>query len=220
MLFSQLLRQEADAMWQASFDHPFVRGIADGSLPLDRFRYYVLNDSYYLGEFAKVQAIGAAKSHNLHTSNRMAAHVQGTYNSELALHETFVKRLGITEEERAAFKPAPASYAYTSHLHRAAYNGHLGDIVAALLPCYWLYFEIGEQLKGTVVSEPIYQDWIDAYGAEGFGELVQEQIDRLDEIADMVTEADRERMKQQFLISSRYEWMFWQMAYTLEQWPV
>ncbi|WP_248927734.1 thiaminase II [Paenibacillus hamazuiensis] len=220
MKFSDQLRKEADAVWQASFDHPFVTGIADGSLPLSSFRHYVLNDAYYLSQFAKVQALGAAKASDLFTSGRMAAHVQGTYNAELALHEKFAKLLDITEEERRAFEPSPSSYAYTSHLYRAAYTGHLGDIIAAILPCYWLYYEIGERLKGATPEEPIYREWIAAYGGEWFRELVQEQIDRLDEIAAQVSEADRERMKSHFMISSRYELMFWEMAYTLEKWPV
>jgi thiaminase/transcriptional activator TenA len=216
--FTRELRQEADACWQASFRHPFVTGIADGTLPLDCFRHYVLNDAYYLSQFARVQALGAAKSPDLYTAGRMAAHVQGTYGAELALHEKFSGMLGITEEERAAFEPAPTAYAYTSHLLRAAYTGHLGDIIAAILPCYWLYLEIGERLSGAQPENPIYREWIAAYGGEWFRELVQEQINRLDEIAETVTPEDRARMKSHFLISSRYELMFWEMAYTKERW--
>jgi len=218
MTFSRQLRQEADPCWQASFAHPFVQGIADGSLPLDCFRHYVLNDSYYLSHFAKAQAIGAAKADDLHTAGRMAEHVQSTYNAELALHENFAKRLGITEEEKARFQPSPTAYAYTSHLLRV-YTGHFGEIIAAILPCYWLYREIGERLRGAQPEEPIYREWIAAYGGDWFGELVREQIERLDEWAERVSERDRERMKRHFLISSRYELMFWEMAYRRESWP-
>jgi thiaminase/transcriptional activator TenA len=220
MKFSQELRQAVDASWQASFEHPFVQGIAKGTLPLANFRYYVLNDAYYLSQFARVQALGAAKAADLHDSNRMAAHVQGTYNAELSLHESFAKLLDITDEERASFEPSPTAYAYTSHMIRAAYTGHLGDIVAAILPCYWLYYEIGEKLQGSAPDVQIYRDWINAYGGEGFRELVEEQINRLDVIAEQVTAADRERMKRHFILSSHYEYKFWDMAYTLEAWPV
>ncbi|NOU96291.1 thiaminase II [Paenibacillus sp. LMG 31456] len=219
MKFSQELRQAVEVSWNASFEHPFVQGIADGTLPLANFRHYLLNDAYYLSQFARVQALGAAKATDLSDSNRMAAHVQGTYNAELSLHENFAKRLGISEAEKAAFEPSPTAYAYTSHMLRVANAGHLGDIVAVILPCYWLYYEIGERLQGVASSEPIYQEWIDAYGGEWFRELVQEQIDRLDSIAEEVTAADRERMKRHFVISSHYEYKFWDMAYTLEAWP-
>lgn len=88
MKFSEKIRKKADAIWQASFDHPFVTGIADGSLPLDCFRYYVMQDSYYLAQFARIQALGAAKALDLYTTHRLAAHAQGTYEAELSLHET------------------------------------------------------------------------------------------------------------------------------------
>jgi thiaminase (transcriptional activator TenA) len=218
MKFSEEIRQEANHIWEASFHHPFVTGIADGSLSLDSFRYYVLQDAYYLSHFARVQAYGAAKANDLHTTSRMAAHAQGTHEAELALHEKFSKLLGITVEERQSFEPAPTAYAYTSHLYRAALTGHLGDILASILPCYWLYYEIGERLKEATPAEPIYQEWIAAYGGEWFKSLVEEQINRLDEIVQKVTDEDRERMKQHFIISSHYEYKFWDMAYQLEKW--
>lgn len=220
MLFSEEIRKEANHIWEASFDHPFVKGIGDSTLPIKCFRYYVIQDAYYLTHFAKVQSLGAAKAADLHTTNRLAIHAQGTYEAELALHKSFSKRLGITEEERKNFKPAPTAYAYTSHLYRAAYAGHLGDIIAALLPCYWLYYEIGERLKDCKPEEPIYQEWIAAYGGDWFKELVEEQIDRVNELAEKATQEDRDRMKEHFMISSQYEYSFWEMAYQLENWPV
>ena len=220
MKFSQQIREEADHIWQASFDHPFVNGIADGTLSLECFRYYVMQDSYYLTHFAKVQALAAAKATDLYTTQRMAKHAQGTYEAEMSLHRNFSNRLGITDEEKANFEPAPTAYAYTSHMYRAAHTGHIGDIIAALLPCYWLYYEIGERLQGSIPSEPIYQEWIAAYGGEWFRELVEEQINRLDELAEKVTTEDLERMKKHFIISSQYEYSFWEMAYCQEKWPV
>lgn len=220
MKFSEKLRKEADSIWEASFHHPFVTGIADGSLSLESFRYYVLQDSYYLSHFAKVQAYGAAKAPDLHTTARLAIHAQGTAEAELRLHANFSKQLGISETEKAEFKPAPTAYAYTSHLYRAAFVGHIGDIIAALLPCYWLYDEIGQRLKGSTPNVPIYREWIEAYGGEWFHEKVVEQINRIDEIAERVSESDLKRMTEHFVVSSQYEYSFWEMAYRLESWPV
>ncbi|WP_159881015.1 thiaminase II [Paenibacillus puerhi] len=218
--FSDQLRAAVEESWEASFKHPFVQGIGNGTLPLDCFRHYVLNDAYYLSQFARVQALGAAKAQDLHTVNRMAVHAQSTYGAELSLHEKFSELLGITAEEREAFEPAPTAYAYTSHMLRAAYSGSLGDIIAAILPCYWLYYEIGERLKDCTPEEPIYREWIAAYGGDWFRELVEEQISRINELAEQASEADRARMLQHFVRSSRYEYMFWEMAYTKEAWPV
>jgi len=218
--FSAGLREAVRDSWEASFNHPFVQGIGDGSLPLECFRDYIQNDAYYLSQFARVQALGAAKAHDLPTVNRMAVHAQSTYEAELSLHEKFSRLLGITPEERETFEPAPTAYAYTSHMLRAAYSGSLGDIIAAILPCYWLYYEIGERLQHCTPEEPIYREWIAAYGGDWFRELVEEQIGRLDALVEQASEADRERMRQYFVLSSRYEYMFWEMAYTREGWPV
>ncbi|MCA1053877.1 thiaminase II [Rossellomorea aquimaris] len=219
MTFSTELRQIVSDIWEASFLHPFVKGIGDGSLPLEKFRYYVLQDAYYLSHFSRVQALGAAKAPDIHTTSRMAAHAQGTNEAEMSLHETFSLKLGITPEERKRFKPAPTAYAYTSHMYRAAQFGGLGEIIAAILPCYWLYHEVGERLKCCSPEEPIYREWIAAYGGEWFGELVKEQINRLDKLAEKATDEERDRMKELFTISSMYELQFWEMAYSHEKWP-
>lgn len=220
MKFSQQLRQEVDHIWEASFHHPFIKELGEGALPIECFRYYVMQDAYYLSHFARIQSLGATKADSFDTTNRMVAHAQGTYEAELALHRQFSKQLGITEEEQKNFKPSPTAYAYTSHMYRAAYQGHLGDIIAAILPCYWLYYEIGERLQACKPEEAIYQEWIGAYGGDWFRTLVEEQIERLDEIAETVTASDLERMKEHFVISSQYEYGFWEMAYHLEKWPV
>jgi thiaminase (transcriptional activator TenA) len=218
--FTNQLRKEAEAIWEANFEHPFVKGIANGDLSLESFRYYVLQDSYYLSHFARVQAIGASKAEDLFTTSRMAAHSLGTYEAELGLHEKFIKQLGVTREEIDNFQPSPTAYAYTSHLYRVAASGGLGEIIAAILPCYWIYFEIGQLLRGSNPGVPIYQQWIEAYGGEWFSELVNEQISRLEALALESSDMEKEKMKQHFLISSQYEFLFWDMAYKLEKWPV
>jgi thiaminase (transcriptional activator TenA) len=218
--FTEELRKQADQIWEANLNHPFVRGIAEGNLPLEKFKYYVLQDSYYLSHFARIQALGAARADDLYTTSRMAAHAQGTNEAELALHEKFIKQLHITAEELAEFEPAPTAYNYTSHLYRVADSGSLGEIIAAILPCYWIYHEIGERFEGAEPKEPIYQEWIAAYGGEWFGQLVQEQISRLDNIAENASHTERKKMTQYFLLSCQYEYLFWEMAFILEKWPV
>jgi thiaminase (transcriptional activator TenA) len=219
-VFTEELRKQADQIWEANLNHPFVRGIAEGTLPLENFKYYVLQDSYYLSHFARIQALGAARAEDLYTTSRMAAHAQGTNEAELALHEKFIKQLHITGEELAKFEPAPTAYNYTSHLYRVADSGSLGEIIAAILPCYWIYHEIGERFEGAEPKESIYQEWIAAYGGEWFGQLVQEQISRLDSLAENASQGERKKMTQHFLLSCQYEYLFWEMAFSLEKWPV
>jgi thiaminase (transcriptional activator TenA) len=218
--FTQMIRQEANEIWEANFNHPFVQGIARGNLSLESFRYYIMQDSYYLSHFARIQSIGASRAEDLSITARMAAHAQGTYQAELGLHEGFMGQLGITKDELKCFEPAPTAYAYTSHLYRVAASGSLGEIIAAILPCYWIYYEIGELLKDAAPDNPIYQEWIAAYGSDWFSELVNEQLNLLDTHAENASDKEKEKMKQHFLISSHYELQFWEMAFTLEGWTI
>jgi thiaminase (transcriptional activator TenA) len=218
--FTEELRHKAESIWQANFDHPFIKGIANGDLALESFRYYVLQDSYYLSHFARIQAIGAARASDLFTTSRMAAHSMGTYEAELGLHENFLKQLRVTKQELEEFVPSPTAYAYTSHLYRVAACGSLGEIIAAILPCYWIYYEIGQLLKESTPSVKLYQEWINAYGGEWFSELVNEQLSRLNALALEAPKSEIELMKQHFIISSQYEFMFWEMAYNQEKWPI
>ncbi|GAE30563.1 thiaminase II [Halalkalibacter hemicellulosilyticus] len=221
MKFSEHLRKQVDSIWNASFEHPFVTGVADGSLSLDAFKHYVKQDSYYLSKFAQVQSIGAAKALDFYTTSRMAFHAKSTFDAEHMLHEGFAKELGLSEEGHITVEnPAPTAVAYTNHLFASAYKGTLGDVIAAILPCYWLYWEIGEKFKGAKPGVAIYQKWIDTYGDEWFGDLVQEQINRLDDWASKASDGEKKRMEEIFVTSSKYEYMFWEMAYTLEEWPV
>lgn len=220
MSFTEECRKEADKWWEASFNHPFVKGIGNGTLPLTNFRYYVKQDSYYLTHFARVQSFGAGMAADLYTTSRLAGHAQGTYQAELGLHQTFSELLMITDEERQLFQPSPTAYAYTSHMYRAVLAGNLGSVISAILPCYWLYLEVGERLKQCIPEEPIYKKWIETYHSDWFRELVEEQIARLDQLAEEATTSQRQQMKQNFLISSYYEYKFWDMAYRLEEWSL
>ncbi|PWI56919.1 thiaminase II [Sulfoacidibacillus thermotolerans] len=216
MTFTRELRQKADALWQQSFAHPFVTELAKGSLAREKFVHYVLNDSYYLTIFAKVQSRAASKAPDLPTIARLAVHAQSTVEAEHLLHETFFSLLGITPS--TDFIPAPTTYAYTTHLLAVAAEGTFGEIIAAILPCYWLYFEIGERYRNSTPNHPIYDQWIATYGDEWFGKLVTEQIHLLDVLAQNASEEQRKLMRQHFLRSSEYELRFWDMAYHLESW--
>ncbi|MCL6452794.1 MAG: thiaminase II [Alicyclobacillus sp.] len=214
--FADSVRSQANELWEQSFRHPFVAELANGTLPEEKFAHYVKNDSFYLTVFAQVQAQAAAKAADLPTIGRFAAHAQSTVEAEHALHETFFGMLGIAREDH--FLPAPTAYQYAAHLQAVAARGSLGEVVAAILPCYWLYWEIGERYRDAKPNHPIYDRWIATYSGTWFGELVAEQVDRLNQLAAAASAQERERMARWFLISSEYELAFWEMAYTLEAW--
>ncbi|MEC5423176.1 thiaminase II [Virgibacillus sp. C22-A2] len=218
MLFTETLREATRNSWEQSLNHPFVTGIANGDLPLETFKYYILQDIYYLNHFGKVHALAAAQADDFRITAMLADKAKHTAEAELTVHKEHAAILNITDKELNQFKPAPTAYAYTSHLYRAALSGSLGQTIAALLPCYWLYADIGKTYQNVKPSEAIYQNWINTYASEWFHASTQDQIDLLNRIAEDANEKEKEKMKEQFVIAKEYELAFWEMAYTKEVW--
>jgi len=126
-----LLAQTAQ-VWEKVHRHPFVRGLGDGSLSVESFRFYMVQDYLFLIEFCRVLALGAAKSPDLETMGRFTALLHETLHSEMALHRTYAARFGITEAELESARPSAATHAYTRHLLHAAQSGSVGELAAAL----------------------------------------------------------------------------------------
>ncbi|MYL58963.1 thiaminase II [Virgibacillus halodenitrificans] len=218
MQFTDTLREATEKSWEQSVNHPFVKGIVNGDLPLETFKYYILQDIYYLKHFGKVHAMAAAQAEDFHVTAMLAEKAKSTAQAELTVHKAHAEILNINEKDTENFKPAPTAYGYTAHLYRAALSGSLGQTVAALLPCYWLYADIGQTYKDAKPKEKIYQNWINTYADDWFHTSTQEQIDLLNSIAEKSSESEKEKMKEQFIIAKEYELAFWEMAYTKEQW--
>lgn len=221
MKFSDHLREKCLPIWKQNHQHPFVQGMGDGTLHPGRFRFYMVQDYLYLIEYAKVFAIGAVKADDVATMGRFAALLSGTLNEEMDLHRQYASRFGITEEELEAAKPSPVTLAYTHYMLHAAQNGTLADVMAAVLPCAWSYWEIGKELskRPGAADHELYGEWIRMYASEEFGQLAQWCIDLMDEQAEGKSERERARLEDIFLNTTRFEYMFWDMAYNGEMWP-
>ena len=222
MSFSEQLRQRAAQIWEASAGHPFVRGIGDGSLPVERFRFYICQDYVFLIEFSRVLALGAARATDLEAMSRYAALLDATLNGEMELHRGYCTRFGISRSDLEATRAAPVTHAYTRHLLHTGQSGSVGEITASLIPCQRGYAEIGLALaaQGEPASQPLYGEWIGAYAAPEMQELAVWSCGLLDRLAAAAGDDERTRMTEAFLTSSRYEYLFWQMAWNLEDWPV
>ena len=144
--------------------HPFVNGIGAGTLPLDRFRHFITQDYVYLIDFARCLALAAAKAPDLPTMAWFARSVDYILNTEMELHRSYCAQFGITAAELDATRPAPTCYSYTSYLLRVAHQGSFGELVAALLPCIWGYWQVGERLADAGAPDhPGYAEWIAMY---------------------------------------------------------
>jgi thiaminase (transcriptional activator TenA) len=218
MTLTERLHHAAAPIWQKTLAHPFVTGIGDGTLPLEKFRFYMCQDYVFLAEYSRVLALATAKAPDLGTMGRFANLLDATLNREMALHREFAAQCGISAAVLAATEAAPTAYAYTRHLARVAALGDLAETVAALLPCQWGYCEIGQLLaqRGTPAHAPFYRQWIETYASPEFAALAAWLRDLLDSLEPT---ADVARLTETFCASARYEYLFWEMAYTLESWP-
>ena len=204
--------------YQAILSHPFLAGLTDGTLPHDAFAFYVIQDALYLKEYAKALAIVGARAPDAAATRMFATHATGAIAVEQGLHGELLAGLGVSPEAIGQAAPAPANLAYTSYLLATALGGSYAEGVGAVLPCYWIYWEVGKELMRRGSPDPRYQRWIDMYGGEDFGAVVTEVLavtDRLDP-----GPAERTRVLRHFRTTSRYEWMFWDMGYCREAWPV
>ena len=218
MRFSQSLKEATKQSWDLSLNHPFVQGIVKGDLPLETFKNYIMQDIYYLKHYGKVHAFAAAQADDFSVAASLAEKAKKTAEAELTVHHEHARILNITEEDIKNFKPAPTAYAYTSHMYRAALSGSLAQIVAAMLPCYWLYADIGMINKEAKTTEEIYRNWLQMYAGDRFQDSTKEMINLLDDLADKASPSEKEKIKEQFIIAKEYELAFWEMSYTFETW--
>ena len=212
--FAQELRREADAVWRAQHGHPFVRGIGDGTLDEERFRFYVRQDYLFLIDYGRLLALGAARAPRLDWMRRFAELSRSVLETEMDLHRSLASRWGIGPEELEAERAAPATRAYCDFLLRTAALGDFSELVAALLPCMWGYAEIGAALAAAgAPAHEGYAEWIATYASEEFAELGAWCRELTDAVAEDLGPAARGRMHEAFRTSSELELAFWDGAW-------
>ncbi len=220
MAFSIELWKSIDGIYREILRHPFVRGLGDGTLSRESFKFYVVQDALYLREFGRALSVAAARAPHDDWIVMFNEHAANALRVERSLHEGFFKDFGLSPEQVGATPPAPANLAYTSFLLATVYGGTFHEALGALLPCYWIYWEVGKELERKGSPDPLYQRWIATYASEGFAGVVRAVIAALNETAAKLRPAEREAVTRCFVTTSRYEWMFWDMGYRREGWPV
>ena len=214
--FSETLRAEAAPIWERIFAHPFLAEIQAATLPLPKFRYYVEQDYHYLAGFGQVVATALSKAPDSETLRRLTRRI--TTPVERPLHGKMFELLQMSEADAEAVSLSPTNTAYINHMQTAASSGGVGEAAAALLPCPWTYHEIGARI--AVPNHPIYEYWAEPYRDGLLEESTAAWRELVDEFAEKGGPTTRQAMRNAFIISSRYEFMFWTMAYNMEEWPV
>ena len=206
-------------IYAAILRHPFIAGLSDGSLPRERFEFYAVQDALYLREFARALAITGGRAPKDDWIIMLAEHAAGALRVERTLHEDFFREFDLSAQTVLATPPAPTTLAYTHYLLAVAYGAPFHETLAALLPCYWIYWEVGKELARAGSLNPLYARWIGAYGSAEFGALVGAVLEATNEVAAQLGDFERAAMHRHFRTTSRYEWLFWDMGYRCEQWP-
>lgn len=215
MGFCAQVWQATQATRDAMDELPFVKGLGDGSLDRERFEYYMAQDALYLRGFGRALAAAAAKAD---TSEEIAFFAKAAHDAimvESSLHEANVGKVG--EDVR----PSPTCNAYTSYVLGLAHTQGYAELVAGVLPCFWVYADVGERLmaKAGDLSAHPYGDWIATYSDEEFAQATEQVKAITDRLAARSDEFTVGRMRKAFTRATTYEWMFWDAAWRMEDWP-
>ena len=217
MTVSQRLREAARPIWDRCLSHPFVLGLGGGTLPVEKFQYFMLQDYLYLFDYARVFALGVVKARDGALMRVFARNVEAILDGEMEIHRTYMARLWIAEEEVLAVRPALDNLSYTHYMLSAAGRGGPAEITASILACSWSYAEIGQTLAKIpgAADHPFYGEWIRGYASEDYAAANQALIDLMDRLAAKASAEQMADLEEIFVNCSRYELGFWDMAWEM-----
>ena len=218
--FSAQLWESNSDIYRAILAHPFITGLTDGTLPAEAFAFYVVQDALYLTDYARALAAVGSRAPTPGAMRMFANHAADAIAAELELHDALLDELGISREMVDQAEPAPTNLAYTSYLLATVRGGSYAEAVGAVLPCYWIYAQVGRELRHRGSPDPRYRRWIATYGAEEYQGIAGDVISELDRVSVDLSGEEAAAVRRHFRTTSRYEWMFWEMGYAMESWPV
>ena len=220
MTTTERLLAASEDIWAQYHAHPFVRGIADGTLVQEKFRYYMIQDYLYLMDYAKVFALGVAKAKDMETMGLFAGYVHQILDGEMDIHKGYMARLGISLEEAEQTPVALDNISYTSYMLRVAYEEGPGEIAAAILSCALSYETIAKEIVAAnpaAADHPFYGEWVRGYANEEYSEANRVLIDLTERLTADYSEPQLARLTEIFVNCSRYEGAFWDMAWELRK---
>lgn len=218
--FSSAMRAATADLLQRILDLPFNRGLADGTLPQATFVHYVVQDALYLAEYSRVLAALAGKAPERDALLAFAGSAQGAIAVEQALHERYFAEFGVSPAQVASSRASPSCRAYTDFLHAAVHRDGFAVGTAAVLPCFRIYWDVGQAIAARAVPDNPYAAWIATYSDAAFGQAVARAEAVADRAHERAGEAERALMREAYLRSAVYEWLFWDAAWRLESWPI
>jgi thiaminase/transcriptional activator TenA len=218
MKWSEQTWEIVNPIYNQILDLPFNQELSDGTLDKEKFKFYMAQDAYYLGEFGKALSTISGRLKNLDQVLAFSQFASGAIVVERALHEGYFRTLGIPEE----VKPSPTCLLYTNYLLSQAAYSNVEVSVAAVLPCFWIYKKVGDHIYSQQETENLnpYKNWIDTYAGKEFSNSVNQVINIADDLAEKASNALKAQMHDAFEMATKLEWMFWDSAYKQEKWAI
>lgn len=213
-MFGQL-RKNAGQLWKAYIQHPFVKQLAAGTLPVQCFKKFLMQDYLFLIHFSCGYALLAAKSTKIEDIGNALDGLKATAE-EMPLHVAYAKKWGISESEMGKTSEAIETIAYTRFVMDVGYSGDRLDLMAALLPCVAGYAEVGLGLarsKTTVFTGNPYAEWIKNYESDDYLKGVKAFLESFNKLAETYNSDRRfQNLSEIFNTATRLETEFWQMG--------
>ena len=212
------MRAASDHIWEKIYSHPFLQEVEQGTISDERLLHYFVQNVHYIDAAVRFTSEAAAKAPSMR-SRDLCLYLAQFGKEEAGRQREYVQQLADRLGHEADWEIAPTCHAYTRHLLTlAAYGGTL-DLLVGLSPCQWTYDEFATRLA-PVVRHPITVAWLATFGSPEHNDLSRNYNETVDELMAGVTAERRAELEEIFRTGSRYEWMFWEMSYTLERWPV
>ncbi|HET9898415.1 MAG TPA: TenA family protein [Streptosporangiaceae bacterium] len=218
--WTRKLWQQIEGTFQAILAHPFISGLTAGTLEPAAFYYFLCQDHCYVSETPNAISLLSAKAPTAAARATLASHAAESHNIELALHRDLAAAIGKDAAGLSEAQASPTTRAYLSFVLSTVYRADFAAGLAAVLPCYWLYAEVGRHLGGIGSPNPVYQNWINAYANPLYHGDVIAALNLADEVGSDLPDASERSARAHFAMGARYEWMFWDAAWRGEVWPI
>ncbi len=218
MSFTQLLWQKNTALYEQILNLPFNQELAAGTLAPEAFCHYVIQDAHYLLAYGRALAVAAAKAYDADDVMQFSEAAKIAIVVERSLHNDFMTAFNVSKETFESTPLTLACHHYTSFLTATAWSESYPVVLAALLPCFWIYAEVGRAIVSQSVPNNPYQAWIDTYAGEEFHTAVRNVIATVDKVAARCDADTLEKMLAAYTMGAKLEWLFWDSAYQQQQW--
>ena len=218
MIVEKMLEATKD-LWEGFYQHPFVKGIADGSLSDERFRHYLVQDTLYLKEYARTYYIGAAKEEDVNIMLFMSKVGDGMIANDEDVNKRNLRRLGVEIDSVYQTPMSLDNLSYVSYMEKVAYKGGTAEALAAVMPCGLSYEYLAKRMveeNPKCLENEKYGDFIGNYIRDQFCDNNAKYIELIEKLAENYSEEQIDNLVEIFVRCAEYEMRFWDLSWEIQ----